>query len=245
MSGQLPKEAWAESRGARIHYLDSGGSDTPDFTPLVYIPGGLGSAEEFRSEMAVLAPRRCLSISLRGRGKSDAPNAGYSFDHHVTDIESVIDQSGLGHCCLMAYSMSVPYAIAYAARHPRRLSGLIIIDYPARYPAIPPEWADQVIGASPEGPRPQAVRGVQRESGEVLLWDRLSEIGCPTLVLRGGKPGSLLTAEATDMYRRLLDDVRIVVFEESGHELWVPDYGRFMRTIADFLRSIDRSSPGP
>lgn len=243
MSETMPNEAWAESRGARVHYLDSGGSDTPNLTPLVYIPGGLGSAEEFRSEMAVLAPRRCLSISLRGRGKSDAPDAGYSFEHHVADIESVIDQSGLGHHCLMTYSMSVPYALGYAVRFPRFLSGLIIIDYPARYPAIPPEWADQVIATSPEEVSTQAVRGIQRESGEVLFWDRLSGIGCPTLVLRGGKPGALITAEAADMYRRLLGDVRIVEFGESGHELWVPDYGRFMETIAVFLRSIDRSIP--
>lgn len=57
----------------RSLYLDNGPVADPSLTPIVFIPGRFGTAENYVSiEFAGLGPRRCIAVSLRGRGHSDA-----------------------------------------------------------------------------------------------------------------------------------------------------------------------------
>ncbi len=139
----------------------------------------------------------------------------------------------------MAYSMGVPRAIELAARHPRRVAGLILIDYPARYPAIPETWVERVLSSYQNVPE-RVVRAIQRESREVLLWDRLRDISCPVLVLRGGGEGSLLKEADAALFRERLSRVEIAVLPKAGHDVWNPDYDRFFRTVVSFLEERDR-----
>ncbi len=231
------RDCWADNGGVRLHYLDSGLSPSP-LTPIVFIPGALGSAELYRREIESLTPRRCIAMSLRGVGKSEAPEKGYSFEDHVSDINAVIRESELNSFCLFAFSMGVPYAIEYAARNPRLISGLVLGDYAARFPAIRLEWVEQSL--SFPGAKPEAVKGIQRESREIILWDRLDKIKSPVLVIHGGQPGSLLSSENADLYRRHLSDVVIVRFEDSDHALFRPSYERYIGTIKDFLERLDK-----
>src|SRR5438445_69623 len=100
MSKTRPIEGWAVNRGLRIHYLDSNPVGSQGLTPLVYVPGALNAADGLIPEMEALAPRRCVSMALRGRGKSDAPMSGYTFDENVSDVEAVVDSlrlKGAGH----------------------------------------------------------------------------------------------------------------------------------------------------
>ncbi len=225
-----------------MHYLDSGRETSRELVPVVFIPGALGTAELYRHEIQSLAPRRCVAISLRGRGKSEVPERGYTFEDNVSDVESVIHHSGLTKYALVAYSMGVPYAIECAARNPGRFRGLVIGDYAAGSPPIKHEWVEQSL-SFPET-NPLAVVGLQRESKEVILWGRLEEIRAPVLVIKGGKPGSMLSPESAELYRRHLRDVVIVEFEESDHAIFKPSYDRYIGTIKDFLGRIDnRLSP--
>ena len=89
--------------------------------------------------------------------------------------------------------------------------------------------------------KPRVVHAIQRESAEVLLWDSLENITCPVLILRGGILGSLLTVEGADRYQRHLLDSRVVVFENSDHNLSKPDYERYIGTIRTFLEELDSS----
>jgi pimeloyl-ACP methyl ester carboxylesterase len=57
------------------------------------------------------------------------------------------------------------------------------------------------------------------------------------MVMRGGKPTSRLSAELAEEYQHYLPDAQSVVFEDSGHRLWVPDMQRFVDTICDFLET--------
>src|SRR2546428_5981005 len=102
MSKTRPIEGWAVNRGLRIHYLDGNPVGSQGLTPLVYVPGALNAADGLIPEMEALAPRRCVSMALRGRGKSDAPMSGYTFDENVSDVEAVVDSLRLKGFCLMA-----------------------------------------------------------------------------------------------------------------------------------------------
>lgn len=238
-------EGWLDNRGVRLHYIESNRNAPASIPPLVYIHGAYGTAEGFLPEMEALSPRRCVAVSLRGRGKSEAPETGYSFDHHVSDIEALVNHLGLDRFCLMGWSVGVAYSIGYASRHPGSMAGLILLDYPARHPAFPPQWADRVLSDRSLDWKPHAVHAIQRESIETLLWDDLAMVPCPILVIGGGQPESLLKPEHIKKYRQHLPSAEIVVFKDSGHNVSKPDYQRFIRTLTAFLEKIERSSPIP
>jgi len=241
----LIRECWANNRGVRIHYLDNHPDVSSKHTPIVFIPGTLGSAEDYRAEVAALAPRRCIALSLRGRGQSDAPKSGYSFVEQVSDIEAVVDKSHLDVFCMMAYSLGVAFMIGYAYRHPQRLAGLIVADYPARYPVFSPEWVERALTEPQARVKPHTIHALRYESSEVSLWKDLSQIPCPVLIMSGGQPDALLTAETCAKYERHLSNAEVVVFNDSGHMLWMPDYERFIKTIQAFLVKLDRAPLDP
>ena len=74
MTGPLIREGYAKNGSVRLHYTESS-PDTPSrLTPLVYIHGAYGGTEGFLPEMEALAPRRCISVRLRGRAKAASQN---------------------------------------------------------------------------------------------------------------------------------------------------------------------------
>ena len=132
------------------------------------------------------APRRTLAVYWRGAGKSDAPETGYSLWSQVADADAVMEKALKGRFYLMAYSMGVPRAIELAARHPRRVAGLILIDYPARYPAIPETWVERVLSSYQNVPE-RVVRAIRTEIGRCFSGTGSRDISYPVLVLRGGR----------------------------------------------------------
>jgi pimeloyl-ACP methyl ester carboxylesterase len=85
----------------------------------------------------------------------------------------------------------------------------------------------------------QAALGVQYESVEISLWERLIELTCPMLVMRGGKETSRLKPDMAEKYLHYAPQAQLIVFEESGHRLWQPNFDRFMNTVKTFLEVID------
>jgi pimeloyl-ACP methyl ester carboxylesterase len=172
---------YADNAEVCLHYLDSQASPATSLAPLVYVPGMLGSAEVFADEVPHVAPRRCLAISSRGRGKSAAPPAGYAFADQVSDLAAVIAHAGLDRCCLMAFSVGVAFALGYACAHPERVQGLVIIDYAARYPQLTHEWAERAVArGATHRVEERVVHALWRESEEIPLWRRLGALACPT-----------------------------------------------------------------
>jgi DNA-binding SARP family transcriptional activator/pimeloyl-ACP methyl ester carboxylesterase len=62
----------------------------------------------------------------RGSGLSDWTNAEFSVDACVRDLETVVDALGLERFALIGSSKGGPTSIAYAARHPERVSQLVL-----------------------------------------------------------------------------------------------------------------------
>ena len=58
----------------------------------------------------------------------------------------------------------------------------------------------------------------------------------PTVVV--GKSPSV-SADDLERYRDALPHLRIEAFEDAGHEVFRPDYERFMRLIEGFLVELD------
>lgn len=69
---------------------------------------------------------RLVRYDERGSGLSDWDVAELSFEAFVHDLETVVGASGLERFALLGISQGAPVAIAYAERHPERVSRLIL-----------------------------------------------------------------------------------------------------------------------
>jgi pimeloyl-ACP methyl ester carboxylesterase/DNA-binding CsgD family transcriptional regulator len=67
-----------------------------------------------------------LRFDQRGTGLSDREVPEISFEAHVRDMESVIDAAGFERFAVLGLSQGAASAIAYAARHPERVSHLAL-----------------------------------------------------------------------------------------------------------------------
>ena len=72
----------------------------------------------------------------RGCGLSDWSATDFSFDDWVSDLESVVEALGLDRFPLLGVSQGGAVAVAYAARHPGRVSKLVLCSAYARGRAV-------------------------------------------------------------------------------------------------------------
>ena len=89
---------------------------------------------EYRAFSERLAQkRRLVGYDLRGYGLSDRAVTDFSLDARVADLEAVADRLELDRFILWGPLDSGPVAIAYATRHPERVSHLVLWCAWARY----------------------------------------------------------------------------------------------------------------
>jgi DNA-binding winged helix-turn-helix (wHTH) protein/pimeloyl-ACP methyl ester carboxylesterase len=75
---------------------------------------------------ALAAEHRLIRYDERGNGLSDWDVKDISFDAFVRDLESVVDAAGLERFALLGLSQGCAVSIAYAVRHPERVSHLVL-----------------------------------------------------------------------------------------------------------------------
>jgi len=82
----------------------------------------------WRHWLAELSSRfRLVRYDERGCGLSDWDIGRFSFDDWVGDLEAVVDAAGLDRFPLLGISQGGPVAIAYAVRHPERVTHLVLL----------------------------------------------------------------------------------------------------------------------
>ena len=75
---------------------------------------------------ALAAGNRLIRYDERGNGLSDWDVDDISFDAFVRDLESVVEAAGLKRFALLGISQGCAVSIAYAVRHPERVSHLVL-----------------------------------------------------------------------------------------------------------------------
>jgi pimeloyl-ACP methyl ester carboxylesterase len=115
--------------GTRLAYAISGAGP-----PLVKAANWLGhlaydwESPVWRHWLAELSGRfRLVRYDERGCGLSDWDIGQFSFDAWVDDLEAVVDAAGLDRFPLLGISQGGPVAIAYAVRHPERVTHLVLL----------------------------------------------------------------------------------------------------------------------
>ncbi len=232
-----------EHDGILLHALDNAREGT--LVPVVVVPGMGEEAAEYAWLLDGLGDRRVVIVDVRGRGESDAPPSGYRWEDHYGDVLAVMDALTIDRPVMTGYSRGASYALGAALHSPRGIRGLVMNDYNARHVGLPPAAADgmlqqRVRGRTNAERMPEhAVRGVVTEGLEIPLWDRLRELDCPVLVLRGGRKGSLLDDDAIERYRAALPGVQTGILPARAHDLWSKDIPAYLSLLTPFLVAID------
>jgi pimeloyl-ACP methyl ester carboxylesterase len=132
------------SGAAGAIYVDDGGGK--DGLPVLFLHSFAGDSSHWASQLDHLRHhRRALAIDLRGHGKSAAPrDDDYSIGAMVKDLEAVVDKLQIQRFVLVGHSLGGAVAIHYAARHPSRVAGLVVVGAPGKVPA---EQSKQILGA--------------------------------------------------------------------------------------------------
>ena len=202
--------------------------------PLLYISGALNDAEQALCMLNAFYPRKRVSVSLRGCGKSESPSSGYSLDDHASDIEAAVKASGLAEYCLMVHSLGVPYAIRFAASHPGVKRPII-----GDYPVIPESCAERMLERPYMAEKEHMVRGIQKESQQIDLYEELAVIKLPVLVIRGTLKDVMLKDDDLQRYKESLQQIEVTEIEGAGHEYWESSKGSFLKSTNAFLRKLD------
>jgi DNA-binding winged helix-turn-helix (wHTH) protein/pimeloyl-ACP methyl ester carboxylesterase len=75
---------------------------------------------------ALSVHHRVVRYDERGNGMSQRDVPDVSFDTWIHDLETVVDAAGLDRFSLLGISRGGPIALAYAAKHPERVSHLVL-----------------------------------------------------------------------------------------------------------------------
>jgi len=109
----------------RIHLVDDG-----EGTPIVFSHGTPTWSYEYRHLLAALRGRhRVIAPDHLGFGLSDRPaTADYSPEAHAARFAELLDRLDLRDVVLVVHDYGGPIALPWAAAHPERLRGIILIN---------------------------------------------------------------------------------------------------------------------
>jgi len=111
---------------ARLWSISFGPDDGP---VLVAVGGWIGSWELWAGPFSVLSARwNVVGYDHRGSGATIAGADSISHDRLVDDVIAVLDAYGIERCVLAGESAGVGVVVSVAARHPDRVTGLVLVD---------------------------------------------------------------------------------------------------------------------
>jgi pimeloyl-ACP methyl ester carboxylesterase len=195
-------------------------------------------------EVIPLFGRRTLVVELRGHGKSGAPVSGYDLTTLSGDVGAVIDAVTDGPIHMVTFSRGTSYAIAWALDHPNRVRSLAIGDYVPEEKVLPNDVSRFLLDGRWRG-SPVSER-IIRDAGMKIFeaardrsfWEELARLQLPLLVIRSGN-SVLVGEEEWARYKRLFPHARLVEFDDSPHDIFRLDRGRYPRLVKEHVDRAD------
>jgi class 3 adenylate cyclase len=240
---QIPETQFATLGEDRIAYQVFGDGDV-DF---LWVPPS-GDCIDVRWEYPPFAAflfwlgtqARVISFDRRGAGASDAPSGETlpSWERWADDARAVLDAVGSERAVIAGGADSGPTAILFAASHPARTQGLILIDTPARWAAAP----DYPAGL-PEEELPRIWQYLHdawgtEASSELISHDlarrdpqyRRQRAKSERMYMSPRQASRLLQFQLSLDVRDALDLVRVptLVLHAEGLEFIPPDHSRYL-----------------
>src|SRR5437870_11043473 len=129
--------------GIHLGYSVHGDPSASKFAVLVH---SLAMDRGFWNPVAKLLARDAsvLTYDCRGHGASEAGATAYSVEQFADDLADLLEHLGRRAALVAGASMGGCVALAFAARHSKRLAGLGLVDTTAWYgPDAPRQWEER------------------------------------------------------------------------------------------------------
>jgi len=207
----------------------------------------------------------------RGSGLSDREIESFDLDGLVLDIEAVVDRLGLDKIAVFGMSQGGSAAIAFAAKHPERVTHLVLwLPFDAEtplnrgpYDALKGtrDWdlftqtiAHAMLAGWDEGDYARSYGRLMREavdpepvlsgkrSGVFPVAHLLSSVVCPTMVLHR-REATLPPLQSGKRIAGGIPNAELVVLEGGVPMPWVGDMEGIARTVDRFLGIRDEPAP--
>jgi pimeloyl-ACP methyl ester carboxylesterase len=260
--GRLPTltSQTLEVAGLPVHFAEAGSGP-----PVVLLHGWGGSIASFGSIPAILAERcHVIALDLPGFGQTPVPDRAWGARDFATLVGDFIHRRDLGPVVLVGHSHGGRAAIALAAREPRLIRKLVLVDSAgivpprtARYylcvfgfkalrrvvtlPVLK-QWESRILAwayrALGSGDYQTAGDPVRRATLVKVVNEDLRQllplIQAPTLLVWGSEDKDTPLADGKLM-ERLIPDAGLVVFEGAGHFSYLDELDRFCRIVTYFV----------
>jgi pimeloyl-ACP methyl ester carboxylesterase len=247
---------FVDANGLRIGYDVRGAGP-----PMILLHGATSlGGEDFAAQIPLLSRAFLVHVpDARGHGRTrwDTAN-GFRYDWLVGDLAGFADALGLETFHLLGFSMGAMTALQFASRFPGRVRTLVVAGIttqreprfsvarrlmdPQRIDHEEPEFAALLGRRHDEGQGEGAWRrllpAIAADVGtQPLLTPRdLRRIDAPTLVACGDRDPFVPVDHAWGMARQLQDG-RLLVVPDCGHELPAKRPGLFNEALGGFYRS--------
>jgi pimeloyl-ACP methyl ester carboxylesterase len=204
-----------------------------------------------------------VMYDLRGHGRSERPPSGYTLDHHINDLETLLDRLDItGPVHLVGNSYGGTIAFGWASRHPKQVASLTLIEsnpptttWTAKIGEILDRVMTELVYDKPdvnswitanrshnptrllkEAARLARETTISRDvpSSRVLTQNEIRSVRCPVLGIYGGNSNIV---ELARLKHTLLADFRSVVLPGHGHSVLVEAAGTVGGHVLDLIRS--------
>ena len=247
------------ANGLRLSYAEQG---TNRGTPIILLHGIADSWRIFGPLLAELPHNvHAFALSQRGHGDSDKPASGYRTRDFVEDLRLFMDALQIPKAIIVGASSGGFAARNFAATHPERTAGLILLGVPATLAGRPNPFTDLkdlidpgFVKSFSESvlSRPAAVEALDSMVAENLkaparVWletsnglfeetfpDELAKIQAPTLIVWGDRD-PIITNEDQLALAEAIKGSKLTLHPGSGHMLYWEEPALIARDIVDFL----------
>jgi len=225
-----------EVDGARLWVEAIGRADGP---PVLLLPGGLGTINDFDALTPCLAPHvRLIGLDSRGHGGSTVGDAPLSYARLAADVEAVAEALGLDGLTILGFSDGAITGLRLAAAGWPRLARLATIG--ASWRLLPDDPVEHLIGGiTPESHRAEfpeswriyhaanaapdfaglieQIRGLWLDRGpNGYPGETVRDIACPVLLMRGDRDPFASRGETVALAERIADS-RLLNLAYAGH----------------------------
>ena len=247
------------ANGLRLSYSEQGANHG---MPLILLHGIADSWRIFEPLLAELPMRiHVYALSQRGHGDSDRPTTGYHTSDFAEDLWLFMDALQIQRAIIVGASSGGFAARNFAATHPERTAGLILLGSPASLAARPNPFAELKEPIDPgfvksfaesvlSRPTPEealasmiaenlkAPAHVWVETGKRLFEEtfpgELAKIQTPTLIVWGDRD-SIITDEDQLALAEAIKGSKLIMHHGSGHMLYWEEPALIARDIVDFI----------
>jgi 3-oxoadipate enol-lactonase len=166
--------------GVAIRYCDEGRRDLP--STLVFA-NSLGTDMRIWADVArvFIETMRFVRYDKRGHGMSDTPDAPYTLEDHVNDLDALLEYLGIDNAIIVGVSVGGLIAQGVVLKNSERVRGLILCDTAAKI-GTTEAWDERIDAIRADGLESIGDRIMERwfsnefrsgSSAELKLWRNL------------------------------------------------------------------------